>query len=55
MKTKRVRLAIKAVLERDREAKKAAGFSGIEDTDDGYSLEAEVTRIIELAKHQSDY
>jgi type I restriction enzyme, R subunit len=55
MKTKRVRFSIKAVLEREREARKAEGFSGIEDTDDGYSLEAELTRIIELAKHQSDY
>jgi type I restriction enzyme R subunit len=55
MKTKRVRMAVKAVLQQWLDAKKAAGFSGIEDANGGYDLEAELTRIIDLANHQSDY
>jgi type I restriction enzyme R subunit len=53
MKAKRVRLAIRAVLAQARDAAQAA--STIADDAGGYSVEAEATRLLELAKHQSDY
>ena len=55
MKSKRVRNAIKAVLEPALAAKAATGFVGVQDPGLGYTLEAEATRILELAKHQHDY
>jgi type I restriction enzyme, R subunit len=51
MKAKRVRLAIRAVLQQVPVA--ALGASTVADDAGGYSAEA--TRILELAKHQSDY
>ena len=55
MKTKRVRLAIKAALQKDVAEKQAAEVTGVGYPRVDYSLEAEATRILELAKHQSDY
>ena len=56
MKTKRVRNAIKAVLEPGLATQPVQGFTGTEDAGQiGYTLDAEVTRILELAKHQHDY
>jgi len=55
MKTKLVRKAIRTVLEPAMEAKAAEGFLGAQESASGYELEAETTRILELAKHQHDY
>ena len=55
MKTKLVRKAIRKVLEPALQAKAAAGFTGVQAPVDAYTLEAETTRILELAKHQHDY
>jgi len=54
-KTKRVRNGIRAVLEKAFAASQAAGFTGIQENGVLYSVEAETTRILELAKHQHDY
>ncbi len=54
MKTKRVRKAIRAVLEPALAARAASGFTGVQ-APDVYALEEETTRILELAKHQHDY
>lgn len=55
MKTRRVRNAIKAVLEQAFRDAQAAGFTGTRDGATEYSIEAEATRILELVKHQNDY
>jgi len=55
MKTKLVRKAIRTVLEPALAAKAASGFKGVQSPLDAYTLEAETTRILELAKHQHDY
>ena len=55
MKTRRVRNAIKAVLEQVFLEAQAAGFTGIREDAAEYRIEAEVTRILELVKHQDDY
>ncbi len=55
MKTKLVRKAIRTVLEPALAAKAASGFTGVQSPLDTYTLEAETTRILELAKHQHDY
>jgi type I restriction enzyme, R subunit len=55
MKTKLVRKAIRTVLEQALAARAAEGFTGVQDSDLGYELEAETTRILDLAKHQHDY
>jgi type I restriction enzyme R subunit len=55
MKTKRVRLAIRAVFEQASSTEPAAGYTGIQDGEGGYSVEAETTRILKLVKNQSDY
>lgn len=54
-KTKRVRNGIKDVLEAAFAASQAAGFTGVRQGADAYSVDAETTRILELAKHQNDY
>lgn len=54
-KTKRVRNSIRAVLERAFAASQVAGFTGTQEVSGLYSVEAETTRILELAKHQHDY
>ena len=55
-KTKRVRNAIRAVLEKGM-AEKADGptVDGVQEPGTEYSLEAEITRILDLVKHQSGY
>ncbi len=53
MKAKRVRLAIRAVLQQARDAAQADGK--VADDQGCYSVEAEATRLLDLAKHQSDY
>ena len=55
MKAKRVRLAIRTALQQAHAAAQAPG--GLDDGDgrDSYAIEAEATRLLELAKHQSDY
>lgn len=57
MKTKKVRIAIKAELvQAVMAAQAAAGFMGVrEDDRQEYAVEAKTTRILELAKHQHDY
>jgi hypothetical protein len=55
MKTRRVRNAIKAVLEQTFLEAQTAGFAGIREDAAEYRVEAEVTRILELVKHQDDY
>jgi type I restriction enzyme R subunit len=55
MKAKRVRLAIRTALQQAHAAAQAP--DGLDDGDgrDSYAIEAEATRLLELAKHQSDY
>ena len=53
MKTKRLRRAIRACLQQARDAVLAANT--VADDQGDYSVEAEATRILDLAKHQSDY
>ena len=55
MKTKRVRLAIKAVLEQAYNDESVIDFAGIKDGKGDYNVEAETTRILELVKNQNDY
>ena len=55
MKTKRVRLAIAAVLDQAFASSQENGFTGVRESTGRYSVEAEATRILELAKHQHDY
>jgi len=55
MKTRRVRNAIKAVLEQAFLDTQAAGFTGTREGAGEYSVEAEATRILELIKRQNDY
>ena len=55
MKTKRVRLAIKAVLEQAYNDESATDCAGIKDGKGDYNVEAETTRILELVKNQNDY
>jgi type I restriction enzyme R subunit len=55
MKTKLVRKAIRTVLEPALTAKALEGLSGVQEPGVGYMLEAETTRILELAKNQHDY
>jgi len=55
MKTKRVRLAIKAVLEQAHSDESGTVYAGIQDGQGGYNLEAETTRILELVKNQREY
>ncbi|MCX7250625.1 MAG: type I restriction endonuclease subunit R, partial [Burkholderiales bacterium] len=55
MKTKLVRKAIRTVLEPALTAKALEGFGGVQEPGVGYMLEAETTRILELAKNQHDY
>ena len=55
IKTKRVRIAIKAVLEQAFNAAQAGEAPGAKEGGDSYTLEAEATRILELVKHQNDY
>jgi type I restriction enzyme R subunit len=54
-KTKRVRNGIRGVLEAAFKASQAAGFTGVQEDGGLYSVEAETTRLLELAKHQNDY
>jgi type I restriction enzyme, R subunit len=53
IKGKRVRLAIRSALKQARDARGAS--HRIADGEDEYSLEAQATRILELARHQTDY
>lgn len=55
MKTRRVRNAIKAVLEQAFLDAQAEGFTGTREGAAEYSAEAEATRILELVKHQNEY
>jgi type I restriction enzyme, R subunit len=55
MKTKLVRKAIRAVLEPALAAKAVAGLTGVQEPSGSYALEAETTRILELAKQQHEY
>jgi type I restriction enzyme R subunit len=55
MKTKLVRKAIRTVLEPALAAKAGEGFTGVQDSGLAYTLEAETTRILDLAKNQHDY
>lgn len=55
MKTKLVRKAIRAVLEPALAAKSTDNFEGLEEPEADYELEAQTTRILELAKNQNDY
>ena len=55
IKTKKVRIAIRAVLEQAFNAAQAAGAPGVQQPGSTYSVDAETTRILELAKHQNDY
>ena len=56
MKAKLVRNAIRAVLKPVLVAKATEGFTGAQqEIGLPYELEAETTRILELAKHQHDY
>lgn len=55
MKTKLVRKAIRTVLEPALSAKAAQGMLGVQEAGGSYELEAETTRILELAKNQHDY
>ncbi len=55
MKTKLVRKTIRTVLEPALQAKATEDFVGVRDPVDAYTVEAETTRILELAKHQHDY
>ena len=47
--------AIRTVLEPALTAKALEGLSGVQEPGVGYMLEAETTRILELAKNQHDY
>ncbi len=55
LKARRVRNAIKAVLEQAFLDAQAAGFTGTREDSVEYSVEAEAMRIVELVKHQNDY
>ena len=55
MKTKRVRLAIRAVLGQAQRNPTASGHPGIQEGEGAYNLEADTTRILELVKNQRDY
>lgn len=54
MKLKRVRKAIRGVLEQARASAGAPRSKVAEDNDGAYPLEAETTRILDLAMHQND-
>ena len=54
-KTKLVRNGIRAVFEEVHAEAQAAGLTGVQDSGADYSVEAEATRVLELAKHQNDY
>jgi len=55
MKTKRVRLAIRAVLEQAQTQAQAGAQPGVGEAGTSYSLEAQTTRMLDLALHQNDY
>ena len=55
MKTKRVRLAIKAVLEQAYNDESVTDCASIKNVKGDYNVEAETTRILELVKNQNDY
>ena len=55
MKTKKVRIAIRDDLEQAFNAAQAASPLGVQEAGSPYSLEAQTTRLLELAKHQNDY
>jgi type I restriction enzyme R subunit len=56
IKMKRVRNAIKAVLEKASDSgKPVPGFSIGDGVSDAYAIDSQTTRILELAKHQHDY
>ena len=55
MKTKRVRLTIKAVLEQAYNDESVTDCASIKDGKGDYNVEAETTRILELVKNQNDY
>ncbi|MDH3460293.1 MAG: hypothetical protein OEM00_04825, partial [Burkholderiaceae bacterium] len=54
-KTKRVRNGIRAVLEEAFAAAQTAGFTGVKQSRETYSVEAETTRILDLVKNQHGY
>ena len=55
LKTKRVRLAIRAVLAQAQSDAQAAAQPGVQEPESTYDLEAQTTRILDLALHQNDY
>ncbi len=55
MKTKRVLKAIRTVLEPALAARAATHLNNVQEPTGGYTLEAETTRILELAKQQHDH
>jgi len=55
MKTKRVRLAIRAVLAQAAAEAQAGAQPGVSEPESSYSLEAHTTRMLDLALHQNDY
>jgi len=55
IKTKKVRIAIRDDLEQALNAAQAASPLGVQEAGAPYSLEAQATRLLELAKHQNDY
>ena len=56
IKLKKMRNAIKAVLEQAAVNGCTSEFSGVQEKgEEAYPIEAEATRILELAKHQNDY
>ena len=55
MKTKRVRLGIRAVLAQAAAEAQAGAQPGVAEAESSYSLEAHTTRMLDLALHQNDY
>ncbi len=55
MKTKRVRLAIRAVLAQAAADAQAGAQPGVSEAESTYTLEAHATRMLDLALHQNDY
>jgi len=55
LKIRRVKLAIKAVIEQALSDAQVAGFTGIRVGEGEYTAESEATRILELAKNQNEY
>ena len=55
LKIRRVKLAIKAVIEQALSDAQVSGFTGLRGGEGDYAAESEATRILELAKNQNEY